>query len=92
MDELLKSITALINTGGALADDALYLYFLLKVSQGLSFSLFAWVVLRGIREIVRTSLNLSARNNYLRVLAGWAGSAEKYHHYMEEAKQAFESR
>lgn len=30
MDELLKAITNLVNTGGALAPHALYLYFILK--------------------------------------------------------------
>lgn len=31
MEELLKAITNLINTGGSLADDALYLYFAMKM-------------------------------------------------------------
>lgn len=36
MDELLKAITNLINTGGDLAGDALYLYFFLKIVEPLS--------------------------------------------------------
>lgn len=36
MDEMLKAITGLINTGGDLAGDALYLYFLLRIIEPLS--------------------------------------------------------
>ena len=36
MNELLAAITNLINTGGSLADDALYLYFALKIIEPLS--------------------------------------------------------
>ena len=37
MDELPKAIINLINTGSALADDALYLFFLLKAIEALAF-------------------------------------------------------
>ena len=52
MDEVLKAVTGLINTGGALADDALYLYFLLKfiepVSIGLTVTSIVYIICRTI--------------------------------------------
>lgn len=65
MDELLKSITQLINTGGALADDALYLYFTLKIVGAAVIPLGIYAALRGIRECIATGLDKGARTNYL---------------------------
>ena len=52
MDELLKAITGLINTGGNLADDALYLYFFLKIIEPLSITTtltgMVWIICRTI--------------------------------------------
>ena len=54
MDELLKAITNLISTGGDLANDALYLYFSLKIVQAIAtaFILAApvWVICRTVLE------------------------------------------
>lgn len=57
MDELLKSITNLINTGGALADDALYLYFAMKIITPFAITS---TVLGAIWIICRTVLKVSA--------------------------------
>lgn len=52
MDELLKAITNLINTGGDLANDALYLYFALQIvkaaSLGFVLTAPAWIICRTI--------------------------------------------
>ena len=62
MDELLKAITGLINTGGDLAGDALYLYFALKIIEPISVGL----TLFGItRVICRTILQMKEKR--------WAG-------------------
>lgn len=55
MDELLKSITTLINTGGDLANDALYLYFALKIIQNLSVTAtivgVVWAITRMVLKL-----------------------------------------
>lgn len=52
MDEMLKAITGLINTGGALADDALYLYFTLQIVKAIATAFIltgpVWIVCRTI--------------------------------------------
>ena len=53
MDDLLKAITGLINTGGDLADDALYLYFFLKSLQAIST---AFILAAPVYIICRTVL------------------------------------
>lgn len=53
MDELLKAITALINTGGDLAGDALYLYFALKIVEPISVGLTLFGI---VHTICRTVL------------------------------------
>ena len=48
MDDLLKAITGLINTGGALADDALYLYFIMRTVAVVAIPASIWAIGRGI--------------------------------------------
>lgn len=52
MDELLKALVTLINTGGDLANDALYLFFVLQIVKAIAtaFILAApvWIVCRTI--------------------------------------------
>lgn len=68
MDELLKSLSALINTGGALADDALYLYFALKLVEAASWTIpaSAFIAL-GYKAICR-SMALSRHRTQLEVM------------------------
>jgi hypothetical protein len=55
MDEILKQVATLINTGGELANDALYLYFTLKIIQNISVTLtivgVVWAVCRMILRL-----------------------------------------
>ena len=61
MDELLKAITGLINTGGALADDALYLYFGLKYIQTIATAFIlatpVWIICRTVLEYQKHEKN-----------------------------------
>jgi hypothetical protein len=52
MDEMMKAITQLINTGGALADDALYLYFALKLISSVSVSLTLFGIIWAVTRMV----------------------------------------
>lgn len=56
MDELLKAITNLINTGNHLADDALYLYFAMKIITPFAVTS---AILGSIWMICRTILKVS---------------------------------
>ena len=56
MDELLSAITNLINTGGALADDALYLYFALQFAQAWAWPCALMVGLTGALRLFRLNL------------------------------------
>jgi hypothetical protein len=55
MDEILKQVATLINTGGELANDALYLYFTLKIIQSVSVTAtivgVVWAVCRMILRL-----------------------------------------
>ena len=53
MDELLKAITALIQTGNSLAGDALYLYFTLKIIEPISVGATLYGI---VRVVCRTVL------------------------------------
>ena len=56
MDELLSAITKLINTGGVLADDALYLYFALQFAQAWAWPCALMVGLTGALRLLRLNL------------------------------------
>jgi len=58
VDELLKAITGLINTGGDLADDALYLYFIMKTVT--PFAVTSTIV-GSVWIICRTVLKVNAQ-------------------------------
>ena len=100
MDEMLKALTNLINTGGALADDALYLYFLMKVSQAFAFAAALWAAAAGVAKCIKVGMDSGARNTYLNVIALWGGEAIDEKHpshkraldYIERARQAYEGR
>ena len=95
MDEILKAIVGLINTGNALANDALYLYFALKVSQAFAVVAFAYTVLKGVGECIRIGNNSTAQSQYLRVLAYYAEIQPPHpftEKWMEEAKRAYDNR
>ena len=55
MDDVLKAIVGLINTGGSLADDALYLYFTLRIIEPLSVTLtitgLTWIICKTILKV-----------------------------------------
>ncbi len=73
MNNLLAAITNLINTGGSLADDALYLYFVAYIVSYAVLPLTAFAILRGVALCIRTGLKDGARNNYIRARAFLAG-------------------
>jgi hypothetical protein len=53
MDELLKALTNLINTGGSLADDALYLFFVLKFLGVFAWSVPVWIIASTVLKVIK---------------------------------------
>lgn len=79
MDELLSALVGLIKTGGDLADDALYLYFTLKLISTWATAgpicLGLYLLFRILKEKLQTP-DEKLRHNLLRVLSGeivWQG-------------------
>ena len=73
MDELLKALVGLVNTGGALADDALYLYFGLKLLGSLTWVGALLVVARTVLALQRTYMDKHRGNLELELKAQLVG-------------------
>lgn len=78
MEQIVTAIATLINTGSALAGDALYIYFALKAVSTLTIPLSLYTVLVGVRKIVAMIMRYSGRSQYYSTARSVADAHNRY--------------